>query len=293
MHVFLCPQNAVGECQCSEDTHDLGNWCMPTDTMAIIISAVSLVVVFLFASLLLRHRRKKNDEVWHVNEEELQFGHPVEVIGQGSFGVVLLAHYRGTKVAIKRVISTNDRRGRSGSVASSWVDPATCPQKRDGSSEDADLGDVEGGNSTNPLHQLTPPGGDDDSSSTVSDGLGVLDDLTPKDQQTPLQRWLPFMDKAKSLSRNNLRILGKFSQNSVSTKFSLFQILCPFCDEAGRRRASFSCLRYHNCHGCSYDGQRTNDGTLGLQCCRSCYFFQANHSSLSFQVMEYMGNGSL
>jgi hypothetical protein len=42
--------------------------------------------------------------MWHVNPEELNFSHPVEVIGQGAFGVVLAAEYRGTRVAIKRVI---------------------------------------------------------------------------------------------------------------------------------------------------------------------------------------------
>ncbi|KAL3926631.1 MAG: hypothetical protein SGBAC_013398, partial [Bacillariaceae sp.] len=227
--------NEVGDCQCSIDTYDLGNWCMPTGTMAIIISVVSLIVAFLLGSLVLRHRRKKNDQVWHVNEEELQFGHPVEVIGQGSFGVVLLAHYRGTKVAIKRVIADNERRRRSGSVASSWG--ATTSQRRNGSQEDADLGDLEGGNGTNPANQLTSAAGD--SSSSGSDGLGVLDDMTRMEQKTFLQRWLPMLGSTKSTSGNNLRIIGKFSQTSMSTKRSLFQIVCPGCDDAGRRRAEF------------------------------------------------------
>ena len=210
---------------------------MPTGTMAILISAMSLVVAFLLACLLLRHRRKKNDQVWHVNEEELQFGHPPEVIGQGSFGVVLLAHYRGTKVAIKRVIATNDRRGRSGSVASSGA-TQKLDKSRDGSQEDADLGDLEGGNRTGPSNQPTQAG-DDDSSSSGSDGLGVLDDMTRMEQKTTLQRWLPFMGSTKSTSGNNLSILGKFSQSSVSTKRSVVEMFCPLCDEAGRRRAEF------------------------------------------------------
>ena len=41
--------------------------------------------------------------------DELYFDDPVEVIGQGSFGVVLLAEYRGTKVAIKRVLPFKDK----------------------------------------------------------------------------------------------------------------------------------------------------------------------------------------
>ena len=50
----------------------------------------------------LGYRRRKHDEMWHIDHNELNFNHPVDVIGQGAFGVVLLADYRGTKVAIKR-----------------------------------------------------------------------------------------------------------------------------------------------------------------------------------------------
>lgn len=57
--------------------------------------------------------------MWHVNAEELNFSHPVEVIGQGAFGVVLAAEYRGTRVAIKRVVPQKENtRSRGGSVVS-------------------------------------------------------------------------------------------------------------------------------------------------------------------------------
>ena len=38
--------------------------------------------------------------------EDLKFESPPRVIGRGSFGLVLLADYRGTKVAVKRVVSS-------------------------------------------------------------------------------------------------------------------------------------------------------------------------------------------
>jgi len=47
-----------------------------------------------------------------INVDELHFDGPVEVIGQGSLGVVLLAEYRGTKVAVKRAVKS----GGEGSV---------------------------------------------------------------------------------------------------------------------------------------------------------------------------------
>ena len=79
----------------------------------------------------------------------------MEVIGQGAFGVVLPAHYRGTKVAITRVIPSSDRRSRPASVASF----GSSSRKQHGSTE-GDLGDLEGGNRSGPIDQLTPAGDD-------------------------------------------------------------------------------------------------------------------------------------
>jgi len=47
---------------------------------------------------------KMSDSVWTVNISDLHFDDPAEVIGRGTFGLVLLAEYRGTNVAVKRVI---------------------------------------------------------------------------------------------------------------------------------------------------------------------------------------------
>lgn len=54
------------------------------------------VVVFIFCS----RRRKEHDAVFLVNPDELTWDDPPEVIGRGSFGYVLLAEYRGTKVSV-------------------------------------------------------------------------------------------------------------------------------------------------------------------------------------------------
>jgi len=62
--------------------------------------------------------------MWKVHIDELLFGDPVEIIGQGSFGVVLLAEYRGTKVAIKHAVKSNgggSKKGRRSIVHGSVV----------------------------------------------------------------------------------------------------------------------------------------------------------------------------
>jgi len=68
-----------------------------------IVLAVVLVAV-ISASMLLRRRRKQNEISWEINPVELQFDDPPVVIGRGTFGLVLLAEYRGTTVAVKRVL---------------------------------------------------------------------------------------------------------------------------------------------------------------------------------------------
>ena len=80
----------------------------------IIIAAILAVTVFLFYE----NKRRKNDSVWQVSKEELQFAEPPQIIGRGTFGLILLAEYRGTQVAVKRVIppkADKDKKGSKGS----------------------------------------------------------------------------------------------------------------------------------------------------------------------------------
>eukprot|EP00985_Skeletonema_marinoi_P004688 scaffold2027_cov148-Skeletonema_marinoi.AAC.17 len=68
-----------------------------------IVLAVVLVAV-ISVGMLLRKRRKQNEISWEINPADLKFDEPPVVIGRGTFGLVLLAEYRGTTVAVKRVL---------------------------------------------------------------------------------------------------------------------------------------------------------------------------------------------
>ena len=48
-----------------------------------------------------RFQNNRADLLWHVKPEEIKFDDGAEVLGQGSFGVVLLAEYRGTEVGCR------------------------------------------------------------------------------------------------------------------------------------------------------------------------------------------------
>ena len=49
------------------------------------------------------------DAIWEIDKEELKFDDPPEIAGRGTFGLVVKAEYRGTIVAVKRVIPSKER----------------------------------------------------------------------------------------------------------------------------------------------------------------------------------------
>jgi len=79
-------------------------------------------VAAIAAYVFMEQKKRQADSVWKVDPDELEFGTVPQIIGYGSFGVVLLAEYRGTKVAVKKVIpeldqgsddKNDDKRGHS------------------------------------------------------------------------------------------------------------------------------------------------------------------------------------
>ena len=78
-----------GTCQCGANTVHVGGNCVE----AVVFVIVGLIVGFLLLALVtcvyIQHKNAINDEVWQVHPDELLLSD--EIIGQGSFGVVLLA----------------------------------------------------------------------------------------------------------------------------------------------------------------------------------------------------------
>ena len=84
---------AAGVCECNSSTMDIRGKCVETTIVAVVISVVCLIILIVIVSFYLDYKAKKNDQIWHVSVDELHLSDPVEVIGQGSFGVVLLGKY--------------------------------------------------------------------------------------------------------------------------------------------------------------------------------------------------------
>ena len=103
-----------GDCVCSGNTYEMGGTCLDAAYFFLIIFALVFLVVGVLVFFYLGYKKKQSDSVWHINVDELHFNEPPEIIGQGAFGVVILGQYRGTKVAVKRVLPpVKDKRGSS------------------------------------------------------------------------------------------------------------------------------------------------------------------------------------
>lgn len=63
-----------------------------------------LLIVGIIVHWYVEKKRKQADSVWIVENNELEYEDPPTIVGRGRFGLVLLAEYRGTQVAVKRVI---------------------------------------------------------------------------------------------------------------------------------------------------------------------------------------------
>jgi len=73
-------------------------------SMSLAIFASIFAAICAYVYVYVERRKKNTNSMWAVKREELIFDDPPTVLGRGTFGLVLLAEYRGTEVAVKRVI---------------------------------------------------------------------------------------------------------------------------------------------------------------------------------------------
>ena len=67
--------------------------------IGVILGMCTLLFVIIFALMWFIHSRRKKSmqaDMWMIQPEELKFSDPPVILGRGSFGLVLLAEYRGT-----------------------------------------------------------------------------------------------------------------------------------------------------------------------------------------------------
>lgn len=84
--------------------------------VAILVPVLFLIMAGVFISVYKDRKRRHEDAIWKIDRDELKFDDPPEVAGRGTFGLVVKAEYRGTIVAVKRVIPPKEKNFRKNSV---------------------------------------------------------------------------------------------------------------------------------------------------------------------------------
>ena len=125
-HNHRLEADANGECVCVSNMILIAGTCVPLAIFVPVVLAPVFIVLFVWMYFYIQKKAKEADSVWHLSFSDLKFGEPAEIIGSGSFGLVLLAEYRGTKVAVKRALppkqqSLDTNRSSSIGTASSRV----------------------------------------------------------------------------------------------------------------------------------------------------------------------------
>ena len=280
-----------GSCVCGSGTVAVGKECVDIIIFAIVGALGGLLLICTFAYFYTRYSNQKNDQIWQVNVDELHFDDPVEVIGQGSFGVVLLAEYRGTKVAIKRALKSHDKRGstkaggKKGSSGLGMLGSASAsvrpPVSTDGSvglaSRDSTF-DMESQVPVEISGRSMPP-----RESSIVEGAGkscsgesLNIDFLAADYGKHKRHWLfPWIKKSDYQTRFKESILG---QSATATKVKAK--FCPWFDKESRQKQEFM-------------KEMRILSRLRHPCITTVMGAVVSHRRDPMLVMEHMQNGSL
>lgn len=90
--------DAEGNCVCTSSTVPIGDSCVRKSILYTCIFVPLGIILAIAAYWYVEHNKRKADSIWKVDPKDLVFDSPPVIIGEGTFGLVLLAEYRGTQV---------------------------------------------------------------------------------------------------------------------------------------------------------------------------------------------------
>ena len=95
--------DAQGNCVCLPDRIKIGSKCITIGLLIGVLVVFAVVTFLLTIFFIVWHKSKRASALWKIDEKELKYDSSLRQIGRGGFGVVHLAEYRGTTVAVKKL----------------------------------------------------------------------------------------------------------------------------------------------------------------------------------------------
>ena len=96
-----------GQCVCQRGMVEISSKCVSLAVLIPCTLAAIIVVFSIGVHFYVKYKKEQADNFWKIKPNELHFENPPRVLGRGTFGLVVLAEYRGTAVAVKQVCSPN------------------------------------------------------------------------------------------------------------------------------------------------------------------------------------------
>eukprot|EP00977_Amphora_coffeiformis_P013940 scaffold3806_cov169-Amphora_coffeaeformis.AAC.16 len=108
---FQCLCSPCAEIEVCYDGVKIRGNCVSYETFLPSLLVPIFLLIFVFVHFYVVYKRKMADSVWDIKPKELTFDDPSTIIGFGTFGCVHLAEYRGTQVAVKKIIPAGEFKG--------------------------------------------------------------------------------------------------------------------------------------------------------------------------------------
>lgn len=291
--------NENGDCKCRSSTIGFKGRCIDNSVFAAVGSVGGFLLLLALVFTYYEYKNRKSDEMWKVDINELHFADPVEVIGQGSYGVVLMAEYRGTKVAIKQALNTTNKPGSSSKAGGSGLDMV-----QHGHDVSSSLNSIRGSAKIAPTSPSVDGPTEEFADEMMSrdEGLGEdieIGDISPGYRRRSSvgtsrrysggtldflgmnARRFPWMKKENPLSRFNETILTKSKSTSKSiSRKTLHDICCPWFNEKAQRQRAF-------------EAEMRVLSLLRHPCITTVMGAVMTRNNPPMMVMEYMDYGSL
>lgn len=251
--------STTGKCMCKGQTVAFGSKCVSTTSVAVTVSIVFVIIACICGLHAMQIRNRKNDQVWLIKVEDLLIEDPIEIIGEGTFGQVIKAEYRGTPVAIKRIIKRDQRETKKGSKEECTPEASSDDTNPGKGLGDSDSDDLKGHHSAS---VLTAQMSDcdleaQDESSEIADPTSGWDlDKETRDmfmgagfsfsfsnsftrRRTKLLKWfMPWVDDNSFQNRAKL-LMGAVGSETSRSRSTFAEVLFPCCDEHAIQKNAF------------------------------------------------------